>query len=248
MTEETIDFDPPNLTDTVAVVTGSGSGIGAACATALADCGAVVFLVGRRPAPLRAVARRIGGEARVFPADIADPAAMEHLAHAIRADGYSSLHTLVNNAAILGPHTSLHGISTAEYAEVMRINSTGTFAVTKALLPLLAAASPEANVVNLTSSVGRHGRATWGPYSASKFAVESLTQTWAEELAADGIRVNALNPGGTRTAMRAEAMPSEDPASVPAPDEIVPSLLFFLSPQAREARITGRSLNSRDFM
>ena len=248
MTDETIDFDPPDLSHTVAVVTGGGSGIGAACAAALSDCGALVFLVGRRPAPLRAVARRLGGESRVFPADIADASAMEHLAQAIRADGHSAVHTLVNNAAVLGPHTTLHGITTAEYAEVMRINSTGTFAVTKALLPLLAAAQPEANVVNLTSSVGRHGRASWGPYSASKFAVESLTQTWAEELASDGIRVNALNPGGTRTAMRAEAMPQEDPATVPSPDQIVPSLLFFLSPQGRDAKITGRSLNSRDFM
>ena len=124
----------------------------------------------------------------------------------------------------------------------------GTCAVTKALLPLLVAARPEANIVNLTSSVGRAGRAHWGPYSASKFVVESLTQTWAQELAQDGIRVNALNPGETRTAMRAEAMPDEDPLSLPAPAQVVPSVLFLLSPQSRDAKITGRSFNSAEFM
>jgi NAD(P)-dependent dehydrogenase (short-subunit alcohol dehydrogenase family) len=78
--------------------------------------------------------------------------------------------------------------------------------------------------------------------------VESLTQTWAQELARDGIRVNALNPGGTRTAMRAEAMPDEDPLTLPSAEQVVPSVLFFLSPQSRDAEITGRSLNAADFM
>jgi len=248
MTDAAIEFDPPNLTGTAAVVTGGGSGIGAACARALAGCGATVFLVGRRPGPLRAMARTLGTQGRVFPADITDGGAMERLAQAIQADGFDALHTLVNNASILGPRSTLHDTTLAQFNEVLAINGSGTFSVTRALLPLLAAAQPEANVINITSSVGRAGRASWGPYSASKFVVESLTQTWAQELASDGIRVNALNPGGTRTAMRAEAMPDEDPATVPEPRDVVPSVLFFLSPQSQEAKITGRSLNSRGFM
>jgi NAD(P)-dependent dehydrogenase (short-subunit alcohol dehydrogenase family) len=247
VTEALIEFDPPDLTDTVAVVTGGGTGIGAAVARALGGRGATVYVVGRRLDPLRAVASALGARGRVFAGDIADEEAMDRLAAAVRADGFPAVHTLVNNASILGPRTTLHDTPVADWEETLRINGTGTFVVTRALLPLLAAARPEANVVNLTSSVGRAGRAQWGPYSASKFVVESLTQTWAQELAADSIRVNALNPGGTRTAMRAEAMPDEDPATLPAPEEVVPSVLFLLSPQAKAAGITGRSLNSRDF-
>lgn len=248
MSDATIEFDPPDLTGTVAVITGGGTGIGAACAKALASCGAVVYLVGRRPSPLRAVARTLGAQGRVFPADITDGGAMERLAQVVRAAGHSSVHTLINNASILGPRTTLHDTTPEQFNHVLDVNGNGTFAVTKALLPLLVAARPEANIVNLTSSVGRAGRAHWGPYSASKFVVESLTQTWAQELAQDGIRVNALNPGGTRTAMRAEAMPDEDPLSLPAPAQVVPSVLFLLSPQSRDAKITGRSFNSAEFM
>ena len=247
MTDGIPEFDEPKLEQTAAVVTGGGTGIGAAIADALAACGATVYLVGRRLEPLQAKAKAFGDRGRVFQADITDVAALDKLAQAIRADGFDAVHTLVNNASILGPRATLHDVPTAEFEEVMRINGVGTYAVTKALLPLLVAAQPEANVVNLSSSVGRAGRASWGPYSASKFVVESLTQTWAQELREDRVRVNALNPGGTRTAMRAEAMPSEDPATLPAPESIVPSVLFFLSPQARDGGITGRSLNSRDF-
>ena len=199
MTDAGIEFDPPDLSGTAAVVTGGGTGIGAACAKALAGCGATVFLVGRRVAVLRSVARTLGTRGRVFPADITDGGAMERLAQAITADGFTSLHTLVNNAGILGPRDTLHNVTLAQFNEVLAVNGSGTFAVTKALLPLLIAAEPEANVVNLTSSVGRAGRAQWGPYSASKFVVESLTQTWAQELADDGVRVNALAPGLVKT-------------------------------------------------
>jgi len=248
MSDVTIEFDPPDLGGTAAVVTGGGSGIGAACARALASYGATVYLVGRRLSLLKTVAGQLGSRGRVFPADITDIGAMKRLAEAIRADGYSQLHTLINNASILGPRTTLHETTPEEFNHVLAVNGSGTFAVTKALLPLLSAATPEANIVNLTSSVGRAGRAHWGPYSASKFVVESLTQTWAQELARDGIRVNALNPGGTRTAMRAEAMPDEDPLTLPSAEQVVPSVLFFLSPQSRDAEITGRSLNAADFM
>ena len=248
MSDVTIEFDPPDLGGTAAVVTGGGSGIGAACARALATCGATVYLVGRRLSLLKAVAGQLESRGRVFPADITDIGAMKRLAEAIQADGHSQLHTLINNASILGPRTTLHETTPEQFNHVLAVNGNGTFAVTKALLPLLSAATPEANIVNLTSSVGRAGRAHWGPYSASKFVVESLTQTWAQELARDGIRVNALNPGGTRTAMRAEAMPDEDPLTLPPAEQVVPSVLFFLSPQSRDAEITGRSLNAADFM
>lgn len=235
---------PPTLTGTAAVVTGGGTGIGAALAGALADHGATVWLVGRREEPLRATAAAIGAAARVYVGDITDPDSMAGLADAVAGE-FDALHTLVNNASILGPRRLLEEVTPDEFARVLHINGYGTFVATRALLPLLKVASPEANVVTLSSSVGRQGRATWGPYAASKFVQECLSQTWAEELAEHGVRCNALNPGGTRTAMRAEAKPEEDPLTLPTPDSIVPSLLYLLSPDARG--ITGRSLDSRDF-
>jgi len=234
---------PPSLAGTASVVTGGGTGIGAALAGALADHGATVWLVGRREGPLRETAAAIGDAARVYAGDITDPAAMAGLADAVAGE-FDALHTLVNNASILGPRAELEQVSLAEFEQVLRINGVGTFVATKALLPLLKAAGG-ANVVTLSSSVGRAGRATWGPYAASKFVQECLSQVWAEELAEHGVRCNAINPGGTRTAMRAEAKPDEDPMTLPTPETIVPSLLYLLSPDAAE--ITGCSIDARDF-
>ncbi|HCP44505.1 MAG TPA: YciK family oxidoreductase, partial [Deltaproteobacteria bacterium] len=92
------------------------------------------------------------------------------------------------------------------------------------------------------------GRAQWGAYAASKFAVEGLTQVWADELRTSGVSVHALNPGATRTAMRAEAKPEEDPSTLPTPTDIVPSLLYLLSPEASGPSRTGQSIDARDFM
>jgi NAD(P)-dependent dehydrogenase (short-subunit alcohol dehydrogenase family) len=135
-----------------------------------------------------------------------------------------------------------------EFESVLKTNVFGTYRVTWSLLPLLRAAAPGSVVVNMSSGVGRKGRAGWGGYAAGKFAVEGLTQVWADELRPEGVRVCALNPGATRSAMRAAAAPGEDPMSIPAPDAIVPALLWILSPEAQAQGLTGVSVDARDFV
>jgi NAD(P)-dependent dehydrogenase (short-subunit alcohol dehydrogenase family) len=166
-----------------------------------------------------------------------------------------ALHILVNNAAILGPTGPLSATCLATVRTVWDINIHGLYATTALMLPLLregarrsdGSPGPAANVINLSSGVGRQGRAGWGPYAASKFAVEGLSQCWAEEFASDGIAVNALNPGATATVMRAEAKPDEDPATLPCPEDLVPAFLYLLSKEAHERKISGASIDARDF-
>ena len=237
----TVPFTDPDLSGRTAVVTGGGTGLGRAFAEALSARGAQVVITGRRRGPLDEVAERTG--ARVVCGDVTDPAHVAELDAAVER-----VHILVNNAAILGPVAGLTDYPADAFEQVMRINVDGVFRVTQALLPALERAAPGAVVVNLSSGVGRTGRATWGAYAASKFAVEGLTQVWADEQRGRGIAVNALNPGGTRTAMRAAAKPDEDPATLPTPQDVVPALLYLISEEARAMGLSGVSIDARDFM
>lgn len=239
-------FTDPVLAGRIAVVTGAGSGIGRAFAVALARRGMDVWLVGRREEPLRDTAREFVAGGHLFRGDVTDPADVEALAAAVRRD-CGRLHLLVNNAGILGPVARLDDYPPDDFARVMDSNVNGVFRMTHALLPLLRVGAPGAQIVNISSTVGRQGRANWGGYAASKFAVEGLTQVWADELRGSGIAVNALNPGGTRTAMRAEAKPDEDPRTLPVPEDVVPALLWLLSPEARTMGLSGVSIDARDY-
>lgn len=253
-------FTDPDLRGRTALVTGGGTGIGRAVALALAARGADVWITGRRAVPLEACAAQhtgngadrggMGGSVRWRVLDATDPGATEALAEEIGSD-QGSLHILVNNAAILGPTGPLSDIDPSEVKAVWDINIHGLYSTTAIMLPLLRAASKEgqagASVINLSSGVGRQGRAGWGPYAASKFAVEGLTQCWADELASEGIAVNALNPGATATTMRAAAKPDEDPATLPRPEDVVPAFLFLLSSEAAEQGVSGLSIDARDF-
>lgn len=238
-----VPFTDPDLTGRTAVITGGGTGLGRAFTLALAQRGATVWITGRRREPLQETAA-LHPAVRTFEGDVAEPGSMAALAAAL--DG--PVHILVNNAAILGPVADLAGTARAAFDQVMRINVSGVFAATQALLPSLLAAAPGANVVNLSSGVGRTGRAGWGAYAASKFAVEGLTQVWADELRGRGVAVNALNPGATRTSMRAAAKPDEDPSVLPTPEDVVPSLLWLLSPEAWAMGLSGVSIDARDYM
>lgn len=240
-------FTDPDLTGRVALVTGAGSGLGRAFAIALDQRGAAVWLVGRREDALVETAASMTDRARVFAADVVDADQVAALAAALGATT-DALHILVNNAAILGPVARLDDYPPEDFVRVMDINVNGLFRVTHALIPLLRAGAPAAHVINLSSGVGRSGRATWGAYAGSKFAVEGLTQVWADELRGAGVAVNALNPGGTRTSMRAAAKPDEDPRVLPTPEDVVPSLLYLVSPEAQSMGLSGVSIDARDFM
>ncbi len=235
------------LKDRVILITGANRGIGAALARGCAALGARVILQGRDTAALDQVRDEIqasGGQAAetlVLDLEQADAAAYAALAARLQ-QRHGRLDGLVHNAGLLGPRVLLEETPAPALAQVLQVNVQAGFALTQALLPLLKAAD-QASVIFTSSSVGRKGRAGWGAYSVSKFATEGLMQVWAEELADAGIRINSVNPGGTRTAMRAAAYPDEDPARVPAPEDILPVYLYLLGPASQGT--TGQALNAQ---
>jgi len=234
------------LRDRVILITGANRGIGAALAKGCAALGARVILQGRDAAALDRVRDEIqasAGQAETLVLDLeqADAAAYAAVTERLR-QRHGRLDGLVHNAGLLGPRVLLEETPASALAQVMQINVQAGFALTQALLPLLKAANA-ASLIFTSSSVGRKGRAGWGAYSVSKFATEGLMQVWAEELAEAGIRVNSVNPGGTRTAMRAAAYPAEDPARVPPADAILPVYLYLLGPDSRGT--TGQALNAQ---
>ena len=169
------------------------------------------------------------------------------LAEQVRAE-FDRLDGLVHNASALGPKTPIEHYPLAEWEAVTKVNLTAAVTLTQALTPLLRETGQpqgaETSIVFTSSSVGRQGRAYWGAYAASKFAVEGLMQVLADELAHEGaIRVNSLNPGATRTAMRRRAYPGEDPAAVPPPEARLDLYLYLLSDAAKG--VTGRTLDAR---
>jgi tetrapyrrole methylase family protein/MazG family protein len=232
------------LQEKVVLITGGGSGIGAALARAFAHEGARVVICGRRAVLLEATREQIaalGGEALAVPADLTHAAEVNGLVDRVR-ERYGRLDVLVNNAGILGVRAPIAQYPTVEWDEVLAANLTAVFRLTQAALPLIPHGG---SIVNVSSSVGRVGRAGWGAYAVSKFGIEGFSQVLADELRARGIRVNTVNPGGTRTAMRATAYPGEDPATVPSPDEVTPIVVYLASDQS--IGVTGQALNARNW-
>lgn len=200
------------LVDKVAFITGASRGIGRAIAMAYAQEGAKVFICGRKEAALKKAAaeiRSIGGEVRWRAADIAKVDDVKRLVRETRR-AYGAIHILVNNASILGPREPIVRYPLNSWEEVLKVNLTALFLVTKEVLGVMTP-QREGSIINLSSGVGRIGKARWGAYAASKFGVEGFTQVLAEEVKEYNIRVNAVNPGGTRTEMRAQAYPDEVP-------------------------------------
>ena len=236
----------------VVLVTGAGSGIGRAVALDLARAGADVILLGRTVRKLEGVHAEIarlsndGGvpEASIVPLDLerALAADYEAVAEAIRAR-YGRLDGLLHNAALLGTLTPIDQYDVPTFMRVMHVNVTAAFVLTQYLMPLLRA-SPDASVLFTTSGVGNRGKAYWGAYSVSKFAVEGLAQVLAHETeGSSSIRVNAINPGKVRTAMRRQAYPSEAPESLPAPESLTGPYLALLGPASRG--ITGQRFEAQ---
>lgn len=235
------------LVGRVALVTGGSRGIGKAIALAFAREGAKVFIVARGKEDLEATVEEIlraGGQAQGKVADLSKVRDVKRLVReVIRSLG--TIHILVNNASLLGPRETLARYSLADWEQVVRVNLTGLFMITKEVLGVMVPRD-EGTIINVSSGVGRVGKARWGAYSASKFGVEGFTQVLAEELKGSHIRVNAVNPGGTRTQMRAEAYPDEDPMTLPHPDEITDVFVYLAAEESRD--VTGKSLDARDWL
>jgi NAD(P)-dependent dehydrogenase (short-subunit alcohol dehydrogenase family) len=239
---------PDLLKDRVILVTGAGGGIGRAAALGFARLGANVGLLGRTLSKLESVYDEI--VAAGFPqpniavmnlADAQGPDYMQ-LVDSIAAE-YGRLDGLLHNAGILGQLSPIEHYDIALWTEVMHVNLTAPFVLTQVLLPLLNN-SADASIVFTSSGVGRVGRAYWGGYAVSKFGIEGLSQVLADETSEAGrIRVNCVNPGRTRTAMRRAAYPAEDPASLPPPEEILAPYFYLMGPDSRG--VTGQSFDSQ---
>lgn len=231
----------------VALVTGASQGIGKAVASAFTREGAEVIVTARGRERLEAAAQEIrksGGRVVPLQADVADRRQVEGLAEEIKRR-FGKLHVLVNNASLLGPRVPVLEYPAEEWERVIAVNLHGPFCVIKGCLPLMVSAGG-GSIINVSSGVGRIGKARWGAYAASKFALEGLTQVLAAELQPLHVRVNAVNPGGTRTAMRAAAYPEEDPMTLPTPEQITPVFVYLASDESRD--VTGQSLEAREFL
>jgi NAD(P)-dependent dehydrogenase (short-subunit alcohol dehydrogenase family) len=218
----------------VALVTGASRGIGAATAEALGAAGAHVILAARTASALEAVEDRIheaGGSATIAPLDLTDGDSIGKLA-AAAAERWPALDILVLNAAKLGSLTPVEHIDGKEFGRVLALNLLANQALIAAFDPLLRKAD-RADVVALTSSVGAEPRAFWGAYGASKAALETLLGAYADETGHTGrIRVHIVDPGATRTRMRALAFPGEEPDSVKPPEAVAAAILERLQSDA----------------
>lgn len=235
------------LKDRIILVTGAGRGIGAEAARTYAAHGATVLLLGKTENNLNMVYDEIVAaghpEPVVIPLDleVAHAEAYHELAARIEAE-FGRLDGVLHNASILGPRTPLEQLSGDSFAKVMQVNVNAMFMLTSAVLPILRL-SKDASVIFTSSSVGRQGRAYWGAYAVSKFATEGLMQVMADELEGTTIRANSVNPGGTRTDMRATAYPGENPLSRPTPAEIMPVYLYLMGADSKD--VTGQAFNAQ---
>ncbi len=236
------------LRDRTILITGAGDGIGRAAALSCAAHGATVILLGKTIAKLEAVYDEI--ETAGFPQPAIYPLKLggatwqdyETLRDTLEEE-FGHLDGLLHNAGILGQRKSILDTTEADWNEVLQVNLTSNFLLTKALLPLLQK-SADASIVFTSSGVGRKGKAYWGAYAVSKFGVEGLSQILADELdSTTPIRVNCINPGATNTAMRRIAYPAESPSVNPFAEQIMPAYLYLLGPDSKG--VTGQSLDAQ---
>jgi NAD(P)-dependent dehydrogenase (short-subunit alcohol dehydrogenase family) len=249
--EQIIHYTAPDklLQDRVILITGAGDGIGKAAALACAKAGATVILAGRTVAKLEQVYDQIMAlnttEPVIYPIDLEGASQEDYDQLAVALDNqFGRLDALLLNAGVLGQRTPLNNYRQDVWDKVIKVNVSAQFQMTQSLMPVLEK-STDASVIFTTSSVGKVGRAFWGAYAVSKFAVEGMVQTWAAELEGLGnVRVNAINPGATRTNMRAQAFPAENPNSLKSAEEIMPAYLYLLGADSSE--VNGQSINAQN--
>jgi NAD(P)-dependent dehydrogenase (short-subunit alcohol dehydrogenase family) len=239
--------DEKILRGKVALVTGGSRGIGRAIAAAYVQSGANVFICARNVNDIEAALRDMRQTGGVIDGVTGDVGKAEDVEHIVRETvaRFGTIDVLVNNASILGPREPIANYPLAAWDEVIRINLTGVFLMSRAVLPIMLERR-SGSIINVTSGVGRQGKARWGAYAVSKAGLENFTQVLADEVSQTGIRVNSVNPAATRTRMRAEAYPTEDPLTLPAAEEITPIFVYLASDAS--GGVTGQSLEARDWL
>ena len=234
-----------SLNNKTILITGAGDGIGKQAAISYAECGAQIILLGRTVEKLEQTYDQIltngGRQPSIVPLDMkgAEIKHYEGLADTIQSE-YGKLDGILFNASILGNLCPFGQIKLEEFDEVMQVNLRSQFMLTKALLPVLKL-SESASIIYTTSSVGRKGRSYWGTYSISKFATEGMMQTLADEYKNTSMRFNCINPGATRTKMRAKAFPAEDPSTLKTPEQIMSTYVYLMADVSRG--VNGESLD-----
>lgn len=236
------------LKDKVILVTGAGDGIGKEAALQYAGHGATVILLGRTTKKLEQVYDQIDAQgspqAAIVPLNLDTAAEHDYieLANTIESE-FGRLDGILHNASLLGARTPLANFEPSTFEQVMRVNVNAPFLLNQALMPLLQKA-PHASIVFTTSSVGRKAKAYWGAYAVSKFATEAMMQLLADEMEnISNIRANAINPGATRTNMRAFAYPAEDPNTLKTPADIMPLYLYLMGDDS--LNVNGQSLDAQ---
>ena len=232
----------------VIAVTGASDGIGAVAAKTFASYGATIILIGRSVPKLEKVYDEIetdgGPTPGIYPIcfEKASEKNYSELHNGIAAV-FGSIDGLLHSAALLGERTPIANYAAKSWEAVMRVNVSWQFMLTKALLPLLEN-SENASIIFTSSGVGRVGKAYWGAYAVSKFAIEGLSQVLSNELEGTcNIRVNCINPGPSRTRMRASAFPAENPNTIKKPEEIMSSYLYLIGDES--IPISGQSIDAQ---
>ena len=235
--------DSKDLTGKVVLVTGASRGIGYAVAREAGRRGAHVVALARTVGGLEELddeIQALGGSTTLVPLDLNDHAGIDRLGASI-FERWGRLDGLVGNAGLLGTLTPVAHIAPDEFEKVFAVNVTANFRLLRSLdLPLRKAEAGRALFVS--SGVARNARPYWGLYSATKAALEALIKSYAGELAVTSVKANVVNPGPVRTAMRAKAMPGEDPETLPKPADIAPRLVDMISPAFAE---TGKRYDLR---
>jgi len=224
------------LSDRIALVTGASRGIGAALALQLAQAGAHVIAVARTVGGLEELDDKIkaaGGSATLVPLDVKDSEGIARLALALN-ERYHRLDVLIGNAGIIGPLSPLDHIEPKDWDNMLAVNVTANWQLIRTMDPLLKNA-PAGRAVFLTSAVAYKGRAYWGPYAASKAALDALVRAYATECATTNVRANLFAPGPTRTRMYASAFPGIDPMTLPTAEEVAKSIVPLCLPDCSES-------------
>jgi len=219
------------LKDRVALITGASRGIGRAVALAFACEGAHVIAVGRNRGALEELDDEIqqsGGAVTLLRLDITNGDKIDGLGPTV-LEKFGKLDVFIGNAGLLGPLSPLSHVSERDWHQVLDINLTANWRLLRTLDPLLRL-SDAGRVVLVTSGAAHRCRAYWGPYSVSKAAIEALGKTYAAEIESTNVRLNLVNPGPVATAMRAKAMPGEDPETIPQPEDLTETFITLSLP------------------
>lgn len=235
------------LANKTILITGAGDGIGRVAALTYAKHGATVILLGKTTKKLECVYDEIVNagypQPAIVPMDMRGATKQNYrdLAATIEQQ-FGKLDGLLNNASILGSLGPLEHFCVSTFENIMKVNVTAQAMITKYMFPLLRKA-PSASVIFTSSGVGREGREFWGAYAISKFATEGMMQTWSKEVDKTNIRINCINPGATRTSMRASAFPGEDKEKLKTAEELMPTYLYLMADDSKD--VNGESINAQ---